>query len=451
VAEVTGSPVRARRTLILALAAIAAVFVVENVVASLYRANAKAEIRQQSRESLMRVELVGRIEHDLDEEKIVVDEHVAATSVPLMVALEEHLGELRADLSLAMAAYEALASDAVDQVAWLSMLGSIRRFQAAGDLVLDLSRDNPAERPSTDLVTHEFANLERAENSVLALDHARLRAASTQQAAIHESIARIMLVCRIAGLLGLVAVGWWGFSRVAREEQQANELGLLARRNAELDAFAGRVAHDLRNPLGTILFTTEQLAHTATPANQPMVDRLRRGSRRISTLIDDLLTLSRSGFVTEGQCNPATAVARVSEDFAERFGDEASLRHDMEPADVPYSEALLHQAIWNLVENGVKYRRAEALPELHITGHTSPQGYLLRVTDNGMGMSTDEVGHVFEPFYRTPSARSVGGTGLGLAIVKRVVEARGGSVSVESQTGVGTTFVLVLPLATAAR
>jgi two-component system phosphate regulon sensor histidine kinase PhoR len=114
---------------------------------------------------------------------------------------------------------------------------------------------------------------------------------------------------------------------------------------------------------------------------------------------------------------------------------------------VPYSETLLAQAVWNLVENAVKYRREGVRPEVRVTGRSVGASYELTIADNGLGMSTQEAARAFEPFYRVGQARGVMGTGLGLAIVKRVVEAQRGTVSVSSRPGEGSTFVLSLPIA----
>jgi signal transduction histidine kinase len=85
--------------------------------------------------------------------------------------------------------------------------------------------------------------------------------------------------------------------------------------------------------------------------------------------------------------------------------------------------------------------------EVEIRGRVVPHAYEFNISDNGSGMSATEVQHVFDAFYRGEQAQSTPGTGLGLSIVKRVVEASGGSISVHSVPGRGTTFKIILPLA----
>ena len=139
--------------------------------------------------------------------------------------------------------------------------------------------------------------------------------------------------------------------------------------------------------------------------------------------------------------------AKVRDDFEERFGEDARLHETVAPASVAFTEGLLRQVLWNLVENGVKYRRDDVRADIGIVGRVAGGCYELQVSDNGLGMLPEDAQRAFAPFYRAPAAQDVSGTGLGLSIVKRIIEAGGGSVQVKTQLGRGTTFALQLPLA----
>jgi signal transduction histidine kinase len=168
----------------------------------------------------------------------------------------------------------------------------------------------------------------------------------------------------------------------------------------------------------------------------------------MEALIKDLLTLSQIGAQGVGACDPAKVVAMVEEDLQPHLAAESGrLTVGVESACVRVSEGLLRQAIWNLAENAVKYRRPDTPVEIEIRGARRGSWYELHVSDNGAGMSPDESRSAFAPFYRALRISAVPGTGLGLSIVKRVVEASGGTVSIESQVGLGTTFVIHLPIA----
>jgi signal transduction histidine kinase len=168
----------------------------------------------------------------------------------------------------------------------------------------------------------------------------------------------------------------------------------------------------------------------------------------MTTMIEDLLAFARADTAARSApSDPAAVVAKIGDDFLVRFGDKASLHTHVEAAHVPYREGLLRQVLWNLVENGVKYRRDNVDAEITVSGHVAAGLYELRVSDNGPGILAEDAPHIFEPLYRADLTRHIPGTGLGLSIVKRIVEAGGGRILLQSQPGRGTTFILRLPLA----
>jgi nitrogen-specific signal transduction histidine kinase len=439
---------------VVGLAGVAAIFVAQALTATLWRAHADAEARRIADESVASVDLVRRIGHDLDQQRVIVDEHISESDPDAMREAEARLATVSTDLRRAIDAFGPMIDLPGERMTWQHALEDMQRFRNAIDRALPLSRQNLNAEASAIMmgVGNDFADLERAVDELVEINHDQVRSAADRQAALERSAAIVVIACQLAGLAGLVWIGWWGFRRVAREEQRAAEVRMLDLRNRELDAFAGRVAHDLRNPLSSILFTIDQLALTTEPEDESLIDRVRRGSRRIEAIIDDLLALSRIDAEKRIEaCNPAAVIAKLGKDFDERFGEDAKLHVDVETGRVPYGEGLLQQAIWNLVENGVKYRRRGVTPEIKVSGRASGEGYVLRVVDNGIGMSAEEASRAFDPFYRADHARTIGGTGLGLTIVKRVVEAQGGAVSIERSSEPGTTFVLALPLTITAR
>ncbi len=232
-----------------------------------------------------------------------------------------------------------------------------------------------------------------------------------------------------------------------REDQLAHYSSLLENQNRELDAFAGRVAHDLRNPLSTINLAALKLSSQGHEGDDAIAI-LRRGISRMDALVGDLLMLSRVGAERVESCDPAAAAAQVRKDLGLRLEHEGgTMQVDVAPAKVRGSKGLLQQALWNLAENAVKYRRPEVPVHIEIAGHPEEQFYELRVSDNGLGMASAEASQAFDPFYRARASQGVPGTGLGLSIVKRVIEVSGGTVSVYSKLGAGTTFIINLPLA----
>ena len=134
-------------------------------------------------------------------------------------------------------------------------------------------------------------------------------------------------------------------------------------------------------------------------------------------------------------------------------GDRCRVGLELEPVPVPVPEEmlvtgdamLLKQAVINLVDNAIKYNRSGGTVKM--SAKVEGAQLVLQVQDSGIGISIADQQHIFDRFYRVDKSRSrsQGGSGLGLAIVKKVVEDHGGTISVESTPGEGSTFLISLP------
>jgi signal transduction histidine kinase len=284
---------------------------------------------------------------------------------------------------------------------------------------------------------------------LLAMNRSNTARTLDEVRAAHRTAVRRVQNLAIAGIALSLVVGVFT-ARVLRQRQERlhRYSTALEEKNRELDAFAGRVAHDLRGPLNTMNLATSRLTRQWPQAEETSAT-LRRATNRMGLLIDDLLSLSR---LTTAEANavsdPARAAAQVRDDLVPGLQDtDVAVRVDVQPAKVRCGESLLRQVLWNLVENSVKYRRREVHTEVDIRGRPSDDSYELSVRDNGSGMSPDEARRAFEPLFRGEHAREQPGTGLGLSIVKRVIDASGGTITIESHLGEGTTFCTSLPLA----
>jgi two-component system phosphate regulon sensor histidine kinase PhoR len=220
--------------------------------------------------------------------------------------------------------------------------------------------------------------------------------------------------------------------------------------------FVANVSHELRTPL-TAVRTAVETARAVLPKDPPEADRFLaiadRHTERLTLLVKDLLDLSR---VEAGRVPlelEPVAPAEVAEEVLATFRESASRRHLRLVADFPARlppahadrEALV-QVLTNLVENAVKY--SDENGTLTVSGRQAPGGELLvTVADTGPGIAAKHLPRLFERFYRVDPGRSRerGGTGLGLSIVKHLCEAMGGTVSVESAPGKGSTFTVRLP------
>lgn len=133
----------------------------------------------------------------------------------------------------------------------------------------------------------------------------------------------------------------------------------------------------------------------------------------------------------------------------EKQGGTLDTRLDALDADVNVDEMQFTNAIFNLLDNALKYMKEDVEPQLEIITSNLPGNRLeIRVSDNGIGIKREDAKHIFEKFYRvsTGNRHDVKGFGLGLAYVKKMIEAFGGTISVESEFGKGSVFIITLPV-----
>jgi two-component system phosphate regulon sensor histidine kinase PhoR len=213
------------------------------------------------------------------------------------------------------------------------------------------------------------------------------------------------------------------------------------------------VAHDLKNPLHLASGALSVLAEDAMTLSEDQLTALgiaQTGLRRMKILIDDLLDLKKieDGFgVSKRPCQLETILRSVVDEAlaaAAARSQQLSLQVATALPVIQADPDRLHQVFANLVGNAIKYTQ----PGGEISVRVSENGPQVRavVVDNGPGVSVEDQAHIFERFYRTRSASSVEGTGMGLAIVKSIVEQHGGQIVVQSGLGLGTRFIVSLPI-----
>ncbi|MCG3148991.1 MAG: Alkaline phosphatase synthesis sensor protein PhoR [Verrucomicrobiae bacterium] len=221
--------------------------------------------------------------------------------------------------------------------------------------------------------------------------------------------------------------------------------------------FVANVSHELRTPLSIIKGYIETLLDPEPPdatTSRQFLETIQRHSRRLETLIDDLLSISalesqeaRLEFAPAAVRSTATGVI---EELAHRAAEkQTTLTLDI-PADLPPVRAdvqRLHQVLVNLIDNAIKYTPAGS--QVRVSAAPKNGFIEICIADNGPGIAPEHLPRVFERFYRVDKARSreLGGTGLGLAIVKHIIQAHAGKVWVESEMGKGSRFYVTLPTA----
>jgi len=235
-------------------------------------------------------------------------------------------------------------------------------------------------------------------------------------------------------------------------DQLADREHALMQSNKELERFATIAAHDLQEPLRTILtftdLTERRYGSTLEPDARDYILRVAGAAQRMRNLIEDLLLYARIG-QAERQFEQVDMAKVVDEALAniEPLIIETGARVEVgELPRVMGNEQGLLQLMTNLLSNAMKYKMADA-PFVRIESQRREREWIIAVADNGKGI--DPVNHerIFELFRRL-EARGVSGTGLGLAICARIVDVHGGRIWVRSALGKGATFYFTLPVRT---
>jgi PAS domain S-box-containing protein len=229
-------------------------------------------------------------------------------------------------------------------------------------------------------------------------------------------------------------------------EQNAAE---LARKNAELEAFASVASHDLQEPLRMIggyatLLARRYSGQLDADADE-FISYITSGVNRMQRLIKDLLRLCKLS-----DASAMLAEVSVSHIVDLALGNLEVLIQDShavivsgELPVVRFNETQLLQVIQNLIGNALKYRGADQ-PRIEISAVRDREGWVISVRDNGQGFDISRADEIFKPFHRL-ELRDDGGTGIGLAICKKIVETRGGRIWAVSSPGAGSQFSFTIP------
>jgi two-component system phosphate regulon sensor histidine kinase PhoR len=220
--------------------------------------------------------------------------------------------------------------------------------------------------------------------------------------------------------------------------------------------FVANVSHELKTPITSIkgfLETLKEGAIRDSENAERFLDISIRHTDRLNAIIEDLLSLSRierdaeRGEVALEKKPVNEVLDAVARAYSKKALDKnINLEFQGDGAIMAnINSTLLEQAIVNLVDNAIKY--SDAGKTVSVITEANPVEVVIKVSDQGCGISKEHITRIFERFYRVDKARSrkVGGTGLGLAIVKHIVNAHGGRVTVESAPGKGSTFAIHLP------
>ena len=225
-----------------------------------------------------------------------------------------------------------------------------------------------------------------------------------------------------------------------------------AEQSAVVGRLASAIAHEIRNPLNYINLTLDHLRTAFAPEDQKkretferLAQQLKVEVARINTRISEFLNYSRPSALELRPLDlraEAEDALRMVEVKAQESGIETRVEQTGDMPLVMGDGEALRSVFTNLIINGLQAIDGEGGSlTITISAENSGQSACVEVSDTGRGISPDDIAKVFEPYFSTKDT----GTGLGLAIVKKVVDDHGGTISVKSKQGAGTTFTITLP------
>ena len=269
-------------------------------------------------------------------------------------------------------------------------------------------------------------------------------------------------------LLALAAFGAWLFAKahqasVAARLAQQRMAERLAVSNRDLEEFAYIASHDLQEPLRKVIAFGERLetkyADTLGEQGKDYLSRMKSATRRMQTLINDLLTYSRVS--TKAQpfvlVNLAEITREVLADLETRI---AEVKAKIEVGELPVVEAdplQMRQLMQNLIGNALKFHKPEEPPTVTISSGapnpadgpgSSPDHMMMDIVvqDDGIGFQPRYVDRIFGTFQRLHGRNEYEGTGIGLSVCRKIAERHGGSIKAEGEPDQGARFIVSLPL-----
>ena len=240
--------------------------------------------------------------------------------------------------------------------------------------------------------------------------------------------------------------------RKSAEEQLLQKAAELERSNAELEHFAYIASHDLQEPLRAIssylqLIERKSYFETFDEKGKDYFNRVIKGAKRMQDMINDLLEYSRvvSNKDEFAPCDCNELVKEAVSNLRVLIKESgASVIYDQMPI-VNGNQGQLLRIFQNIIGNGLKFRREDGIPEIHITAVHDSGAWLFTISDNGIGIKPESQTRIFDIFQRLNARDKYPGTGIGLAVCKKSIDHHGGKIWVESQFGEGSTFHFTIP------
>lgn len=224
--------------------------------------------------------------------------------------------------------------------------------------------------------------------------------------------------------------------------------------------FINNMTHEFKTPISTISLASQMMADPSVAKAPSMLANISKiiadETKRLRILVEQVLVFSMFDSarlqLNMAEVDANATVESVANTFkikVEKYGGDITVKADAEKPMVVVDAVHFTNVLFTILDNAVKYRREDVAPELGIVTANVAGAVEIRLSDNGIGIRREDLKRIFERFYRvgTGNRHDVKGFGIGLAYVREVVQRFDGHISVESEPGKGTTFIITLPVA----
>ena len=232
----------------------------------------------------------------------------------------------------------------------------------------------------------------------------------------------------------------------SKSSQISDLNGQLKELNAELDSFSYTISHDLNTPLTVIKLNAQLMKRMSQPdeKSQKFLDTIITQVDSMSDMIKNVLELSKikKSEIELKKIEVDSLINKLAEDSKISFDSPDTEIIIESTPEVLGDPTMVYQVFGNVIGNAIKYSSKSSRPTVKIIGQVFDNGVTYKISDNGIGIEKQDAGKMFKIFSRMSNATSFHGNGVGLNIVQHLMEKMGGEISYESESGIGTTFIL---------
>ncbi|MDJ0690624.1 MAG: PAS domain-containing sensor histidine kinase [Xenococcaceae cyanobacterium MO_188.B32] len=337
-------------------------------------------------------------------------------------------------------------------------LGKIERINKAARKLFGYSHSELLDRPISRLITSQDFDHQQLYNSYQesnkSVQKVELTCQNKNGEAIEIEFNFSIVPTEIKGLFKCIYLG----RNITERKRIELEMRKALEREKELrqlkSSFVSMASHEFRNPLSSIMICTDLLLHRDRDISEEeynlYLNLIKSSANNMQYLLEDILVLSK----TESANSAFNPDWLDLEKFCQQIIKELKIIYQDRqinfngvnfPLQIYGDKKLIRHILTNLLSNAIKYSPVEETVDLKLTYSEAEQLITLEVRDRGIGISAEVQKHLFESFYRGNNVGDIPGTGLGLSIVKKAIDLHGGTITVESEIGIGTIMTVTLP------